>query len=154
MFLGSFQTRVDEKGRVKVPADFKRYLEEGQKFFITSIDGTSAQMYPIQEWLRKTAQVMKMPPSHQARIKFMKATAYWGQLVDMDSQGRLLLPQKLRDAAKLMAEDVSVVGQMLGPVEPGFPGMLEVINDKKYQNDVEGAPMTAEELAQMAEFGA
>ena len=154
MFLGSFQTRVDEKGRLKVPADFKRDLEETQKFFITSPDGKSAQMFPIREWLRKTEQVMKMPPSHPVRLKYMKATAYWGQVVDMDSQGRVLLPQKLRDAAKLMAEDVTVVGQMLGPVEPGFPGMLEVFNGKQYENEVEGSPLTQEELAQMAEFGA
>ena len=52
MFRGTHITRLDEKGRLKVPADFKRQIDEnyGVQFYITSWDGRSAKVYPMQEW--------------------------------------------------------------------------------------------------------
>ena len=49
MFRGNAPTRVDEKGRLKVPAEFKRVVEEkyGRKFYITSLDGRVAHVYPF-----------------------------------------------------------------------------------------------------------
>ena len=54
MFRGNHPTRVDEKGRLKVPAEFKRVIDEkyAQKFYITSLDGIVAQVYPFEEWER------------------------------------------------------------------------------------------------------
>ena len=54
MFRGNHPTRVDEKGRLKVPAEFKRVIDEkyGQQFYITSFDGKVAQVYPFEEWER------------------------------------------------------------------------------------------------------
>jgi MraZ protein len=51
MFRGNHPTRVDEKGRLKVPAEFKRVIDEkyAQKFYITSLDGVVAQVYPFEE---------------------------------------------------------------------------------------------------------
>src|SRR5258708_19777426 len=52
MFRGNHPTRVDEKGRLKVPSEFKRLLDEkyGTQFYITSLDGKVAQVYPFEEW--------------------------------------------------------------------------------------------------------
>ena len=52
MFRGNHPTRVDEKGRLKVPAEFKRVIDEkyGTQFYITSLDGKVAQIYPFEEW--------------------------------------------------------------------------------------------------------
>ena len=54
MFRGNHPTRVDEKGRLKVPAEFKRLIDEkyGTQFYITSLDGKVAQVYPFEEWQR------------------------------------------------------------------------------------------------------
>ena len=54
MFRGNHPTRVDEKGRLKIPSEFKRVIDEkyAQKFYITSFDGIVAQMYPFEEWER------------------------------------------------------------------------------------------------------
>ena len=54
MFRGNHPTRVDEKGRLKVPAEFKRVIDEkyAQKFYITSLDGNIAHVYPFEEWER------------------------------------------------------------------------------------------------------
>ncbi len=52
MFRGTHLTRLDEKGRLKVPADFKREIDEnyGAQFYITSRNGNCAKVYPMQEW--------------------------------------------------------------------------------------------------------
>ncbi len=49
MFRGNHPTRVDEKGRLKVPAEFKRVIDEkySLQFYITSLDGKVAQVYPL-----------------------------------------------------------------------------------------------------------
>ena len=54
MFRGNYPTRVDDKGRLKVPADFKRLIDEkyGTQFYITSRDGKVAELYPYEEWQR------------------------------------------------------------------------------------------------------
>ena len=52
MFRGSHITRVDEKGRLKLPAEFKRQIDEeyGGQFYITSRDGKVAEIHPMREW--------------------------------------------------------------------------------------------------------
>ena len=52
MFRGNIPARVDEKGRLKLPADFKRWFDEvyGPQFYITSKDGESAEIWPLKEW--------------------------------------------------------------------------------------------------------
>jgi MraZ protein len=147
MFRGSHTSRVDDKGRLKLPAEFRRDLPEAQVFYITSLDGKKAQLYPLQVWEKKEQALGKMPPSHPARTRFLDVTSFWGQVVEMDNQGRLVMPQMLRDKAGLTA-DVRVIGK-LGELEPGF---LEVINLEAAEKIA--APLTEEELQALAAFGA
>jgi MraZ protein len=144
MFRGSSPTRVDEKGRLKVPADYKRLLEDGGKeFYITSTDGKRAQIYPMKEWEKKEEVLAQIPASNPARRKFLDATSYYGQTVEADQQGRLLLPQVLRDAAKLTG-DVVVLGQMK---------ILEIVNHDEFKGRLEADPLTDEDMGMLAEFG-
>ena len=94
MFRGNHPARVDEKGRLKIPADFKRRVDElyGPQFFITSKDGKRAELYPMKEWERIEDALAKAPSS-AAKKKFLDVTNYYGQVVEMDAQGRLLIPQ-------------------------------------------------------------
>lgn len=140
MFRGSHLARIDEKFRMKVPAEYKRLVDEtyqSQLFYITSRDGKSAQVYPMKEWQKIEDTMLKISEFNPVRIKFFKTTSYYGQNVEMDSQGRLLLPQKLREAAKLN-EEVLVSGQMT---------YLEV---ETHEAAPEG--MTMEDLMAMAEL--
>ncbi len=110
MFRGNHPTRVDEKGRLKLPADFRAQLEGGaeqkQMFYITSKDGERAELWPIKAWEGVEANLAKLPSTSPARKKFLDVTNYYGQMAEMDNQGRLLLPQILRDKAGLTAEVV------------------------------------------------
>ena len=113
MFRGNNPTRVDEKGRLKVPADFKRVIDEkyGQKFYITSMDGKVAQMYPFEEWEQIEAKLAALSNFNPSKKRFLTVTNYYGQVVEMDGQGRLLLPQLLRESAQLKG-DVAVMGYL------------------------------------------
>lgn len=113
MFRGNHPTRVDEKGRLKVPAEFKRVIDEkyGTQFYITSVDGKSAQIYPFEEWERIEQKLAGLSTYNPTKKKFLTRTNYWGQAAEMDNQGRLLLPQLLRDSAQLKGE-VAVMGYL------------------------------------------
>jgi len=145
MFRGNHPTRVDEKGRLKVPAEFKRVIDEkyGTQFYITSLDGKIAQLYPFEEWERIEQKLAALPTFNPAKKKFLSTTGYWGQQVEMDGQGRLLLPQLLRDAAALKG-DVAVVG---------FQGYLEVRNLEAYRKEIEGQAFSDEDLKTLDELG-
>ena len=113
MFRGHHPARVDEKGRLKVPADFKRLVDEKYtlEFYITSRDGKTAEIYPLDEWRRIEEKLAKVSNFNPAKKKFLNKVNYYGQTVEMDAQGRVLLPQILREAAGLKA-DVSVYGNL------------------------------------------
>jgi MraZ protein len=113
LFRGNYPTRVDDKGRIKVPADFKRLVDEqyGNKFYITSKDGQVAEIYPLEEWEKIEQHLAKIPSMNEARKKFLNKVNYYGQMAEIDNQGRLLLPQILRESADLMG-DVTVQGNL------------------------------------------
>jgi MraZ protein len=135
---------VDDKGRLKVPADFKRRVDElyGPLFFITSKDGKRAELYPMKEWER-IEDALSKAPSSGAKKKFLDVTNYYGQVVEMDGQGRLLIPQLLREAASL-AGDVAVLG---------LQTYLAVANDEKHKASLEENPLTDEDMDTLGSFG-
>src|SRR5208337_738963 len=87
MFRGNHPTRVDEKGRLKVPAEFKRVIDEkyAQEFYITSQDGIVAQVYPFEEWERIEQKLAALSTFNPTKKKFLTRTNYYGHLVDTDS---------------------------------------------------------------------
>ena len=114
MFRGSHLTRLDDKGRLKMPAEYKRLADEkysGSKFYITSKDGKSAYIYPLQEWETIERKLVALPSFNASKQKLLKLTSYYGQEVEFDGQGRLLLPAVLRESADLKGE-VSVAGRL------------------------------------------
>jgi MraZ protein len=144
MFRGNHPTRVDEKGRLKVPAEFKRVVDEkyGQQFYITSLDGKSAQVYPFEEWERIEEKLSRLSTFNPTKKKFLDRTNYYGQQVEMDGQGRLLIPQLLREAADLKGE-VAVIGNLT---------YLEVRNLEAYKKQIE-EPFTEEDLSTLDSLG-
>ena len=144
MFRGNHPTRVDEKGRLKVPAEFKRVIDEkySTQFYITSTDGKSAQIYPFEEWERIEQKLAGLSTFNPTKKKFLTRTNYWGQVAEMDNQGRLLLPQLLRDSAQLKGE-VAVMGYL---------NRLEVQSMEAVRKDVEEG-FTAEDEKNLDDLG-
>ena len=147
MFRGNHPARVDEKGRLKLPADFKSELEGGgegkQVFYITSKDGKRAEIWPLKAWEEVEANLKKIPNMNPAKQKFLDVTSYYGQMVEMDGQGRLLLPLVLRESAKVVAE-VVVFGRQ---------EFLQVANREMFEAELKAAPLSMEDQAALADRG-
>ena len=145
MFRGNHPARVDEKGRLKMPADFKRRVDEtyGNQFYVTSRDGRRAEIYPLPEWEKIEARLAEIPSMNPAKKKFLDVTNYYGQMTEMDAQGRMLLPQLLRESAKVTAEVVVL----------GAQTYLEVVNHDDFKAKLEAEPLTDGDLAELAGFG-
>jgi len=113
MFRGNNPARVDEKGRLKVPADLKRTIDEkySAEFYITSRDGRVGEIYPMEEWRKIEDKLAKLSNFNPSKKKFLNKVNYYGQVVEMDAQGRLLMPQILREAAGIKG-DVAVYGNL------------------------------------------
>ena len=112
-FRGSAPARVDEKGRLKVPNVFRAQVEEafGPEIFVTSVHGKNVLLYPLAIWRALEEKLAALPPMHRPKNKFLERVNYYGQEGALDGQGRILIPQILRDAAKLPA-DVVVTGNI------------------------------------------
>jgi MraZ protein len=145
MFRSSQPTRVDEKGRLKLPAEFKRVVDGkyNAEFFITSQDGLTAQIYPMAEWEKIEAKLALIPDMNPAKKKYVDRVNYYGQVAEMDAQGRMLLPQLLRESARLSG-DALVVGKGT---------FLAVENLEVLKKRIESEPMTVNDHQELATFG-
>ena len=90
MLRGNYQARVDDKGRVKIPAAFLEDLREyGNKFYVTSESGEFARVYPMKAWNAIEAKLEKLPSYNRAKQKFLTQTNYYGQVIELDGQGEI-----------------------------------------------------------------
>jgi MraZ protein len=141
---GNYPAKVDEKGRLKIPAAFLEALQEyGGQFYITSPTGDSARIYPMKVWSEIEDKLAKLPSTHKAKRKFLMRTSYFGQVVELDGQGRVLLPSVLREKAQ-MKGDVAVLGTL---------DYLEVVSDARAVEEMEKDPYTDEDDKALGDLG-
>jgi len=102
------QARVDDKGRLKLPAEFLEYLKklDVTKVFITTVDLRLARIYPSSVWnaneiLFETAGELAEHAEDIANI-----AKYYGGDSEIDSQGRVLMPAELRKELELESQPV------------------------------------------------
>jgi MraZ protein len=145
MFRGNHPTRIDEKGRLKVPAEFKRTIDEkyGAQFYITSKDGRVAEIYPMEEWQRIEEKLAKVSNFNEAKKKYLTRVNYYGQQVEIDAQGRVLIPAVLRQEAGITGE-VAVMGNLT---------YLEVRSVEALKRDIQENPFSAEDAKTLDELG-
>ncbi len=142
MFRGNHPAKVDEKGRLKLPAAFKQLLDAQHvtQFYVTSSDGKSAEVWPLPEWEKREEQLAESSTMDDSVKKYLNLTSYYGQQVEVDNQARILLPQILRGTAKLDAE-VTVFGMRT---------YLEVHNRTVFEHGLPAHEMTAEDRKAVA----
>ena len=141
---GNCPAKVDEKGRLKIPAVFLEALKEyGTQFYITSPTGETARIYPMKIWSEIEDKLAQLPSANKAKRKFLMRTSYFGQVVEMDGQGRVLLPPVLREAAQTKG-DVDVFGAL---------NYLEVMNHTRVLDELKNQPYTDEDDAALNELG-
>ena len=108
MFKGTYHHRVDAKGRLPVPAAFRRALGEPGYVVVTLLDQCLAAYSPA-EWARLEVQLAALPAFSRPVKALTRLLASRAADCEIDVQGRILLPPALRAAAGL-GRDAVVVG--------------------------------------------
>ena len=94
-------------------------------------------------WSEIEDKLASLPSTNKSKRKFLMRTSYYGQVVEMDGQGRVLLPPVLREAAQTKG-DVDVFGVM---------NYLEVMNHARVLDELKNQPYTGEDDAALNDLG-
>jgi MraZ protein len=142
---GNSPAKIDDKGRLKVPNIFRSLLEAkyGRELFLTSLSGEFVRVYPMPVWLEIEQRLGEMPSTHPSKLRFLDRVNYFGQAAELDAQGRVLIPARLRDAAT-MTGDVDVLGQVT---------YLDVWNHDRFLTKIQREPYTDDDARALSEFG-
>jgi MraZ protein len=136
MFLGEYRHTLDAKGRMAIPARFRAELEEG--LVVTRGLDTCLHIYPESEWLPLAQKLSSLPTSEPA-VRALRRIFFTGAFASsMDKQGRILIPQALRDYAKLDGEVVVA----------GVNTFIEVWSSGLWQEEIPQAESRASSLAE------
>lgn len=142
MFIGEFQHNLDNKGRVAVPAKFRRKISGGA--IITRGLDQCLFIFTKKDWQTLAEKLIKLPLSQANSRAFVRLMLSGASDVNLDSQGRVLIPDYLRKYAKLK-KSAKVIGVY---------DRMEIWDDtawEQYKNKTEGS---SEEIAEkMADLG-
>ena len=145
MFRGNAPARIDDKGRLKVPTAFRNLLESkyGRELFLTSLTGEYVRVYPMPVWLEKEQKLSEVPSTNPPKLRYLDRVNYFGQVSELDTQGRVLIPVRLREAAT-MSGDVDVLG---------LYNYLDVWNHDRLLTKMQREPYTDDDARALSEFG-
>jgi MraZ protein len=146
MLRGNYTARVDEKGRLKIPTAFRRYVEEKysiSEVYVTSLNGECVRLYPLPEWESIEQRLALLPSMDPARRKFLDRTNYYGQQASVDAQGRVLIHPLLRKSSGVIG-DVAVLGYLT---------YLEVWELERFERRLLSDPYTEEDESAIARLG-
>ncbi len=144
---GMYPARLDDKGRLKLPATFQQFFAalREKKLFVTSLDRKIAQIYPIAIWRRneKFFEAYREDPRIARNVAFNAADL--GAETEMDGQGRILFSPELR-------RELGIEGQ---PVRLfAYRGRIEVLSERIYEERKREASQTAaEDVARLEAAG-
>lgn len=144
MLRGNYPAKVDEKGRLKIPASFLGALKElGDEFYVTSDNGQYARIYPMKHWSEIERKMAGLSTYNKTKQKFLTRANYYGQVVTLDGHGRLLIPPILRETAQMKGE-VDVLGKL---------NYLEVWNHVRFLENLQNSPITPDDEKILDELG-
>jgi MraZ protein len=139
--------RLDEKGRLKLPAAFQQYFAtlREKKLFVTSLDRRIAQIYPMAVWRQneKFFESYREDPRIARNIAFNAADL--GAETEMDGQGRILFSPELRRELGIEGLPVRLYA---------YHGRIEVLSEKLYEDRKrEAAQTAADDVAKLEAAG-
>jgi MraZ protein len=132
---GIYPARVDDKGRLKLPVNFERYLA-GQKLFVTTLDERIARIYPLPVWQENERLLFDDNEDTDAAEDLSFIVNKYGADAEVDNQGRVLMPTVLRRALSLENQPVHI---------DFFKGAVNVYNETVYQEREQRAGQNRDE---------
>ena len=100
---GTYEHSIDAKSRLFIPSKFREEL--GTTFYLAMGIDQCLAIYPMSTWTRFTEKFASLPMSQSKSMRALFANA---AKCELDSQGRIVIPQKLKDYAKLEKETVII----------------------------------------------
>jgi MraZ protein len=143
VLIGSYTARFDASGRIKIPEKFREAIQAsyGKDLFVTSLTDESIQIYPLSVWLEMTGMTAEGAVHLRPDVrKFMLRVNRNGSRHELDSKGRVLINQTLREKARLQ-EEVEVVG---------LSNHLEVWNKNSLDGILEEKPLSDADFENIA----
>jgi MraZ protein len=142
---GNHTAKIDDKGRLKIPNAFRSLIEgqHGSEVFVTSLTGEYVRVYPMPVWITLEEKLARVPSTHPARLRYFDRINYFGQVAEIDAQGRLIIHARLRDSAG-MAGEVDVFGQY---------DYLDIWNHERFVARLQREPYTEDDARALSEFG-
>ena len=141
------QASVDDKGRLKLPAEFVSYLKavDGVKVFITTVDFRQIRIYPLPVWKRNANLFDNASENAAAAERLERIAKAFGGDAEVDGSGRVLLPASLREAMGLEKQAVMV---------DVHKGRLNVVSKKIHDELLQVSRASLpEDLAAMTKIG-
>ena len=117
--------------------------DHGSNLFVTSLTGQSVRIYPMPVWMDVERKLAQVPSTHPARQRFLDRVNFFGQVAELDPQGRVLIQPRLRESATMTGE-VDVLGQQ---------SYLEVWNHERLVARLSAEPFTDDDAKALADFG-
>jgi DNA-binding transcriptional regulator/RsmH inhibitor MraZ len=130
--LGIYTSRCDEKGRLRLPKEFEEFLRTfpEPEFFITSLDGCIARIYPIRTWMENEKVLAGFDENPKAARDIAFLAHYWGGVSMIDGQGRVLVPPVLRRKLEIEEQKVNL---------RFYKGAVEVYSEAESERRLERA---------------
>ena len=142
MFRGQFTHAIDEKGRLSIPAKFREALREEKTLVLTTAE-SYLTVYPLHEWRAVEDRLRANPKFKREQRDFLRFVYSSAEDVDLDGQGRILIPQGLRQRAGI-GRDVIIIGMM---------DTIEIWDKARWEAKLASAPPPEELSARLGELG-
>ena len=104
MFIGRHNHHLEEKGRLSVPKKFRAQLENGA-ILSQGLDGCLF-LYPKSAWMELIDKLNQMPLTRADSRNFLRSLSYGAVEVEIDSLGRILIPDYLKNFAQIKSDCV------------------------------------------------
>jgi MraZ protein len=142
MFLGEFEHSLDDKGRVAIPARFREELAKG--IILTRGFDRCLQAFPKPTWERLRERVSGLSLGNEESRQLRRLLFSGAADVDVDRQGRILIPQNLREYAGL--------GELV--VLTGMDTFFEIWSNERWRQVIESLDTNGSKIAQqLADLG-
>ncbi|MCK5132981.1 MAG: division/cell wall cluster transcriptional repressor MraZ [Candidatus Sabulitectum sp.] len=135
-FIGTHRHTLDDKGRVSVPAQFRRQLTAEDLYLNVGMEGCLV-LYPSERWQELEEKLLSLPRNRETRF-FVRSLAQNLRAVSVDSQGRISIPVELAEKAGITS-DVMFLGKF---------DTMELWQPERYNSYINEAGFSCEEIAE------
>ena len=143
-FKGQFRYTIDTKGRINIPAKFRKTIspDANETFVITRGLEDCIYAYPLDEWNKIEEKLRQLSANQKDNRLFIRMTTSYASESQFDKQGRIAIPLYLIDLAKIK-KDILIIGTL---------NKLEIWNPETYEEYVKNNGKSYEELAENIEL--